>query len=122
MGGTGTSSSSSANTRRKSGGKGWGFGFLIGKKSGKSGKSAESGQSGMGGGSSEGAGGEGASASVSASVMMLSEAARECGVVLVGGSIPERCPSSGNLYNTCCVFSGDGVMAGLYKLNPAVDP
>mmetsp|Transcript_43333 Transcript_43333/g.69744 ORF Transcript_43333/g.69744 Transcript_43333/m.69744 type:complete len:426 (+) Transcript_43333:94-1371(+) len=51
----------------------------------------------------------------SPSVAMLSEAARACGVVLVGGSIPERCPDSGNLYNTCCVFGRDGTMLARHR-------
>ncbi|KAL4656869.1 omega-amidase NIT2 [Arapaima gigas] len=42
------------------------------------------------------------------STQMLSEAAKESGVYLVGGSIPED--DGGKLYNTCSVFSPDGVL------------
>ncbi|MBN3289601.1 NIT2 amidase, partial [Polypterus senegalus] len=37
---------------------------------------------------------------------VLSEAAKECGIYLVGGSIPEE--DGGKLYNTCMVFGPDG--------------
>ncbi|XP_060028180.1 omega-amidase NIT2 isoform X2 [Erinaceus europaeus] len=36
----------------------------------------------------------------------LSEVAKECGIYLVGGSIPEK--DAGKLYNTCAVFGPDG--------------
>ncbi|XP_052454770.1 omega-amidase NIT2 [Carassius gibelio] len=37
---------------------------------------------------------------------VLSQAAKECGVYLVGGSIPEE--DGGKLYNTCSIFGPDG--------------
>ncbi|XP_051996497.1 omega-amidase NIT2-like [Xyrauchen texanus] len=40
------------------------------------------------------------------STQMLSEAAKECGIYLVGGSIPEE--DGGKFYNTCSVFGPDG--------------
>ncbi|XP_062306618.1 omega-amidase NIT2 [Osmerus eperlanus] len=40
------------------------------------------------------------------STQVLSEAAKESGVYLVGGSIPEE--DEGKLYNTCAVFGPDG--------------
>jgi omega-amidase len=44
----------------------------------------------------------------SPSVAALAAVARETGVVLVGGSIPERDADDTNLlYNACCVFDGD---------------
>lgn len=55
------------------------------------------------------------SESASPSVAMLSRAAKEAGVVLVGGSIPERCATTGALYNTCCVFSGDGSLVAKHR-------
>ncbi|CAL8309531.1 unnamed protein product [Lota lota] len=42
------------------------------------------------------------------STQMLSEAAKENGVYLVGGSIPEE--DGGKLYNTCPVFGPDGTL------------
>ena len=46
--------------------------------------------------------------SSSPSVAALAAVARETGVVLVGGSIPERDVDDTNLlYNACCVFDGD---------------
>ena len=47
-------------------------------------------------------------ASSSPSVAALAAVARETGVVLVGGSIPERDGENASLlYNACCVFDGD---------------
>ncbi|TRY54624.1 hypothetical protein DNTS_001608 [Danionella cerebrum] len=40
------------------------------------------------------------------STQVLSEAAKECGIYLVGGSIPEE--DGGKLYNTCLVYGPDG--------------
>ncbi|KAM4044409.1 omega-amidase NIT2 [Anomaloglossus baeobatrachus] len=40
------------------------------------------------------------------STQMLSDIAKECGIYLIGGSIPEE--DSGKLYNTCTVFGPDG--------------
>ena len=46
--------------------------------------------------------------SASPSVAALAAVARETGVVLVGGSIPERDSEDPSLlYNACCVFDGD---------------
>ncbi|XP_069495271.1 omega-amidase NIT2 isoform X2 [Ambystoma mexicanum] len=39
---------------------------------------------------------------------VLSDLAKECGIYLIGGSIPEE--DAGKLYNTCAVFSPDGEM------------
>ena len=52
-------------------------------------------------------------AGASPSWAMLSEAARRNGVVLVGGSIPER--EAGRLYNTCFVFDGEGRQLGRHR-------
>lgn len=43
----------------------------------------------------------------------LSAAAKAGGVVLVGGSIPER--SGSRLYNTCCVFDADGALLAKHR-------
>lgn len=43
----------------------------------------------------------------------LSEIARETGVVLVGGSVPER--EGAHLYNTSYIFSGEGVQLGRHR-------
>jgi agmatine deiminase len=43
----------------------------------------------------------------------LSRTARECGIVLVGGSLFER--GSGRNYNTCLVFSETGKLIGKYR-------
>ena len=49
-----------------------------------------------------------ANANDAPSVAALAAVARETGVVLVGGSIPERDADDSNLlYNACCVFDGD---------------
>ncbi|XP_036426602.1 omega-amidase NIT2 [Colossoma macropomum] len=40
------------------------------------------------------------------STQVLSDAAKECGIYLVGGSIPEE--DGGKLFNTCSVFGPDG--------------
>ncbi|XP_028938177.1 omega-amidase NIT2 [Ornithorhynchus anatinus] len=40
------------------------------------------------------------------STQKLSEVAKECGIYLIGGSIPEE--DAGKLYNTCTVFGPDG--------------
>ncbi|KAM3933322.1 omega-amidase NIT2 isoform 1-T1 [Leptodactylus fuscus] len=42
------------------------------------------------------------------STQMLSDLAKECGIYLIGGSIPEE--DSGKLYNTCTVFGPDGTL------------
>lgn len=48
------------------------------------------------------------------STKMLAAAAREEGVWLVGGSIPERCPE-GRIYNTCPVFSPLGILVAKHR-------
>ncbi|KAJ1687313.1 hypothetical protein LUZ63_018703 [Rhynchospora breviuscula] len=47
------------------------------------------------------------------SFSMLSEAAKQLKVTIVGGSIPERCGD--HLYNTCCVFGTDGQLMGKHR-------
>lgn len=47
------------------------------------------------------------------SFSMLSEAARQLKITIVGGSIPERCGD--HLYNTCCVFGTDGHLMGKHR-------
>ena len=49
----------------------------------------------------------------SESAQLLSDAAKEHGVTLVGGSIPET--SAGHLYNTCCVYGPDGALLGKHR-------
>mmetsp|Transcript_23346 Transcript_23346/g.39037 ORF Transcript_23346/g.39037 Transcript_23346/m.39037 type:complete len:340 (-) Transcript_23346:302-1321(-) len=49
----------------------------------------------------------------SPSALMLSNTARELGVVVVGGSIPER--HGDQLYNTCCVFSTEGTLLAKHR-------
>lgn len=49
----------------------------------------------------------------SESAALLSQAAREHAVTLVGGSIPET--SDGNLYNTCCIYAPDGKLLGKHR-------
>lgn len=51
----------------------------------------------------------------SPSLAMLSEAAKTAGVVLVGGSVPERDDSTGRLYNTSCVFDAQGRVISLHR-------
>lgn len=43
----------------------------------------------------------------------LAQVAKECNVYLIGGSIPEDL--NGRLYNTCSIFSPDGIMIGKYQ-------
>ncbi|XP_026537589.1 omega-amidase NIT2 [Pseudonaja textilis] len=43
----------------------------------------------------------------------LSDIAKECGIYLIGGSIPED--DAGKLYNTCTVFGPDGTMLAKYR-------
>lgn len=46
----------------------------------------------------------------------LSEIAKELGIYLVGGSIPERDATNGNvLYNTCTVWSPTGTMLAKHR-------
>lgn len=44
---------------------------------------------------------------------MLSEAAVRNGIVLIGGSIPER--AEGRLYNSCFIFDGTGKQIGRHR-------
>jgi omega-amidase len=44
---------------------------------------------------------------------MLSQAAKETGVWVVGGSIPER--SNGKFYNTCTVYSPKGELVAIHR-------
>lgn len=54
--------------------------------------------------------------SSSPSVAALAAVARETGVVLVGGSIPERDSENASLlYNACCVFDGDGALIAKHR-------
>ncbi|OJA19743.1 hypothetical protein AZE42_01519 [Rhizopogon vesiculosus] len=53
--------------------------------------------------------------SVSESVKMLSSAAKEAGVWLVGGSIPERDEETNKVYNTCTVYSPTGALVALHR-------
>jgi predicted amidohydrolase len=43
----------------------------------------------------------------------MSEIAKELGIVLIGGSIPES--AADKLYNTCYVFGSDGAVIGKYR-------
>ncbi|KAH6877205.1 carbon-nitrogen hydrolase [Thelonectria olida] len=45
----------------------------------------------------------------------LSQMAREAGVFLVGGSIPELESNSQNIFNTCLVFSPQGVLLDFHR-------
>ena len=45
----------------------------------------------------------------------LSAAAREHGIFLVGGSIPERCAATGALYNTALAFGPDGALLARHR-------
>ncbi|KAI0262962.1 carbon-nitrogen hydrolase [Gloeopeniophorella convolvens] len=54
-------------------------------------------------------------ASESESVKMLSEAAKTEGVWLLGGSIPEKDPSDGNVYNTSTVYSPQGELVATHR-------
>nr|XP_006130749.1 omega-amidase NIT2 [Pelodiscus sinensis] len=47
------------------------------------------------------------------STQKLSEVAKECGIYLIGGSIPEK--DAGKLYNTCTVFGPDGTMLAKHR-------
>lgn len=53
--------------------------------------------------------------SPSESVRMLSDAAKEAGVWLIGGSIPERETSTGNIYNTTTVYSPSGDLVAYHR-------
>ncbi|KAF8063739.1 NLP3 [Scenedesmus sp. PABB004] len=49
----------------------------------------------------------------SPSAAMMADAARACGVTLVGGSVPEA--SGGRLYNTCCVYGPGGELLAKHR-------
>ncbi|KAI9503190.1 hypothetical protein GGI25_001885 [Coemansia spiralis] len=51
----------------------------------------------------------------SESIKALSEMARDSKVYLVGGSIPERAADTGNLYNTCTVWSPEGSLIATHR-------
>lgn len=54
----------------------------------------------------------------SASVSEMSASAKESGVTLVAGSIPES--SNGKVYNTCCIFDDQGkLLAKHRKVSPS---
>jgi len=55
------------------------------------------------------------STSPSESVKLLSAAAKEAGVWLLGGSIPERDQSDGNVYNTSTVYSPKGELVATHR-------
>jgi len=55
------------------------------------------------------------SSSKSETVRMLSEVAKETGVWLFGGSIPEREAKTSNLYNTAIVFSPRGELVEIHR-------
>lgn len=49
------------------------------------------------------------------SVHMLSALAKELGIYIVGGSIPEIEPGSGRIYNTCFIFDDHGNVIGKHR-------
>ncbi|XP_020175027.1 omega-amidase, chloroplastic [Aegilops tauschii subsp. strangulata] len=51
----------------------------------------------------------------SPSVSMLSEVAAARKITIVGGSIPEMVPASGQLFNTCCVVGPDGEIKAKHR-------
>ncbi|CAE6516675.1 unnamed protein product [Rhizoctonia solani] len=55
------------------------------------------------------------SASKSDSVKALSEMAKETGIWLLGGSIPERDESDGKLYNTATVYNPQGELVAIHR-------
>ncbi|CAE6460300.1 unnamed protein product [Rhizoctonia solani] len=55
------------------------------------------------------------SASKSESVKALSAMAKETGIWLLGGSIPERDESDGNLYNTATVYNPQGELVAIHR-------
>ncbi|CAG7846502.1 Hydrolase C26A3.11 [Serendipita indica DSM 11827] len=52
--------------------------------------------------------------SSSDSVKMLSQAAKDCGVWLIGGSIPEK-GEDGNLYNTATIYNPRGELVAIHR-------
>ncbi|KAJ1961187.1 Omega-amidase nit3 [Dipsacomyces acuminosporus] len=55
------------------------------------------------------------SSNPSESIDALSKMAREAKVYLVGGSIPEREPTTGSLFNTCTVWNADGELIAKHR-------
>jgi len=51
----------------------------------------------------------------SPTLAMLSDVAKEMGVVLVGGSMPERDDATGRIYNTSCVLDAQGRVLSLHR-------
>ncbi len=49
----------------------------------------------------------------STSVSAMSKSAKECGITLVAGSIPES--SNGKLFNTCCIFDDTGKLLAKHR-------
>lgn len=49
----------------------------------------------------------------SPSVSAMSDSAKEAGITLVAGSVPES--SSGKLYNTCCIFDDQGKLLAKHR-------
>lgn len=56
-----------------------------------------------------------AEACPSETLLFMSKLARELGVVLVGGSIPERSVKDGRLYNTATVFDQKGRLIAIHR-------
>ena len=44
---------------------------------------------------------------------MLAEVSKECGIYVVGGSIPER--EGDRLFNTCLIYGPDGTLVGKHR-------
>ncbi|ETW85582.1 hypothetical protein HETIRDRAFT_309934 [Heterobasidion irregulare TC 32-1] len=53
--------------------------------------------------------------SSSESVRLLSEAAKEAGIWLIGGSIPERDAEDGKVYNTATVYNPQGDLVAIHR-------
>ncbi|PVU86568.1 hypothetical protein BB560_006662 [Smittium megazygosporum] len=51
----------------------------------------------------------------SGTTLMLSNIAKECGVFIVGGSIPEKDPWSGKYFNTSVVFDNHGIIIAVHR-------
>jgi len=51
----------------------------------------------------------------SETIQMMSSIAKKLGIVLVGGSIPERDSTSGKLYNTATVFDEQGHLISMHR-------
>ncbi|XP_058059114.1 omega-amidase NIT2-like [Anopheles bellator] len=45
----------------------------------------------------------------------LAAVAKELGIYLIGGTIPERCPVNSKLYNTCTIWSPEGTLMATYR-------